>query len=75
MAGGAEGVAAAHNHRILRKEVHELGEGQESPLFLVGLQPPVQLQDSLQGTDGQDVAALRHIGLHAGEDLQAVFQL
>ena len=56
MAAGAEGVAAAHYHRVLVEQIHQLGEGQEISLLLVGLQPPVQLQNGLQRPDGQDMA-------------------
>ena len=74
VAGGAEGMAAAHQHRVLAEQLHQLGEGQEPPLLLVGFQPAVQLQDGLQGADGQDVAPFGHIGFHAGENFQAVLQ-
>lgn len=75
MARGAEGVAAAHHHRVLLKQIHQPGKGKEAALLLVWLQPAVQLQNGLQWPDGQDMAAFGHIGLHAGEDLQTVFQL
>ena len=75
VARGAVGVAAAHQHGVLYEQVHELGEGEKVPLFLVGLQPVVQLQNGLQGADGQDVAALGHVGLHARKDVQPVGQL
>ena len=52
MAAGAEGVAAAHYHRVLVEQIHEPGERQKVPLLLVGLQPAVQLQNGLQWPDG-----------------------
>ena len=68
-------MAAAHYHRVLVEQIHQLGEGHKISLLLVGLQPPVQLQNGLQRPDGQDVAPLGHIGLHTGENFQAVLQL
>ncbi len=40
----------------------------------MGFQAAVQLQDGLQGADG-GCAPLGHVGLHPGEDPQAVGQL
>ena len=74
MARRAEGVAAAHQHRVLVKQLHQPGEGQEIPLLLVGFQPAVQFQDGLQGADGQDVAPFGHIGFHTGKDPQSISQ-
>ena len=67
-----EGVPCPHDHRVLVKEIPQLCKGKKAPLLLVGLQPPVQLQDILRLSDGQDVAALRNVRLHAREDAQPV---
>ena len=74
-AGGPEGVGAAHQHRVLLQQVQQVGQGEEGLLLLMGFQAAVQLQDGLQGADGEDVPPLGHVGLHPGEDPQAVGQL
>ena len=67
-----EGVPCPHDHRVLIKEVPQPGEGEKASLLLVRLQPPVQLQDILRLSDGQDMSALRNVRLHAREDAQPV---
>ena len=67
-----ERMARAHQHRILPKQGEQLRKGQKTPLLLMRLQSPVQLQDGLRRPDGKDVAALRNIRLHARKNPQPV---
>ena len=68
------GVTTAHQHGVLRKQIQQLGKGQEVPFLLVRLQLTVHLQNSLHGADGQNVASFSYVGFHARENPQAIFQ-
>ena len=69
------GMSAAHQNRVLVKEVHKAFKGQKISLLFMRLQSAVQLQDCLQRADGQNVSPFCHIRFHAGKNPQSVFQL